>query len=72
MLVSDRQDAGLVRAIISLGAPLDVALPGVVGLLSARFGLLAGLALLGAAPILILLALIGYKTPPTRKIHITA
>jgi len=45
----------------ALGAPLDAALPAIVGFLAARFGLLAGLALLGSAPLLMLLTLIGYS-----------
>ncbi|BCL78746.1 MFS transporter [Ktedonobacteria bacterium brp13] len=52
--------SSLVRAITGLGAPFDTALPAIVGFLSARFGLLAGLTLLGCAPLLMLLALIGY------------
>jgi MFS family permease len=51
--------SSLVRAITGLGAPFDAALPAIVGLLAARFGLLAGLAFLGSAPVLILVALIG-------------
>lgn len=53
--------SSLVLAITGLGAPFDAALPAIVGLLAARFGLLAGLAFLGSAPLLMLLALIGYK-----------
>ncbi|GHO81074.1 hypothetical protein KSD_88450 [Ktedonobacter sp. SOSP1-85] len=52
--------SSLVRAITGFGEPLKAALPAIVGLLAARFGLLAGLALLGSAPVLLLLALIGY------------
>lgn len=58
--------SSLVRAITGLGAPFDAALPAIVGFLAARFGLLAGLALLGSAPLLILLALIGYS-PTSQK-----
>ena len=57
--------SSLVRAITGLGEPLKAALPAIVGLLAARFGLLAGLAFLGSAPVLLLLALIGYA-PPVR------
>jgi MFS family permease len=53
--------SSLVRAITGLGAPFDAALPAIVGFLAARFGLLAGLAFLGSAPLLLLLALIGYS-----------
>ncbi len=58
--------SSLVRAITGLGAPFDAARPAIVGFLAARFGLLAGLALLGSAPLLILLALIGYS-PTSQK-----
>jgi len=54
--------SGLVRAIMGLGEPFEIVLPAVVGFLAGQFGLLAGLALLGSAPLLILLALIGYST----------
>ncbi|MBO0777713.1 MAG: MFS transporter [Ktedonobacteraceae bacterium] len=53
--------SGLVRTIVGLGAPFEMVLPGIVGVLAGQSGLLAGLALLGSAPLLILLALIGYK-----------
>jgi hypothetical protein len=43
--------SGTVRAIINLGAPFEVALPGIAG----RFGILASLAFLGLAPLLILI-----------------
>jgi MFS family permease len=53
--------SGTVRAVISLlGTPL-VALPGIVGIVAGRFGVAAGIAVLGMAPILVLLLLIGYK-----------
>jgi predicted MFS family arabinose efflux permease len=58
--------SSLVRAITGLGAPFDAALPAIVGFLAARFGLLAGLAFLGSAPLLLLLALIGYS-PTSQK-----
>lgn len=47
--------SGTVRAIINLGAPFEVALPGIVGFVAGRFGVLAGVGLLGSAPLLILL-----------------
>jgi hypothetical protein len=47
--------SGTVRAIINLGAPFEVALPGITGLIAARFGLLASLGFLGLAPLLILI-----------------
>ncbi len=53
--------SGLVRTVISLGAPFEVMLPGFVGLLAGRFGLLAGLGFLASAPVLLLLLLIGMK-----------
>jgi len=53
----DRQPgrSGTVRAVIALGAPFEVALPGLVGFVAGRFGALAGVALLGLGPVLILL-----------------
>jgi len=47
--------SGTVRAIINLGAPFEVALPGITGLIAGRFGILASLAFLGLAPLLILI-----------------
>ncbi len=47
--------SGTVRTVISLGAPFKVALPGIVGFVAGRFGVLAGIELLGLAPILVLL-----------------
>ncbi len=49
--------SGTVRAVIGLGMPFEIALPGAVGLVAARFGILAGVGLLGTAPFLILLLL---------------
>lgn len=58
-------NSGLVRAVIGLGAPLEVALPGVIGLIAAGAGLLTGLAVLGLAPVLVLLLLpYGKKAVP--------
>ena len=61
----DRQPgrSGTVRAVIGLGAPFEVALPGLVGIVAGRFGALAGVALLGLAPLLILLLV-----PKSRKV----
>lgn len=47
--------SGVVRAVIGLGLPFEIALPGIVGLVASRFGILAGVGLLGLAPVLILL-----------------
>lgn len=47
--------SGTVRAVIGLGMPFEVVLPGIVGLVAGRFGLLAGIGLLGLAPLLVLL-----------------
>jgi predicted MFS family arabinose efflux permease len=47
--------SGTVRAIMGLGMPFEIALPGIVGLVASRFGVLAGVGLLGTAPLLILL-----------------
>lgn len=49
--------SGMVRAIIDLTAPFDVALPLLVGYVSERFGIITGITLLGTAPLLILLLL---------------
>lgn len=55
--------SGLVRTVIGLGQPFEMALPGAVGLVSASFGVLAGLGVLGLAPLLMLLLL------PTRRLR---
>ncbi len=47
--------SGTVRAIASLGAPFDMALPAVVGFVAGRFGVTAGMALLATAPLWVLL-----------------
>lgn len=47
--------SGTVRTVVSLGAPFEVALPGIVGVLAARFGITAGVAFLGLAPAAVLL-----------------
>src|SRR5258708_6006945 len=63
--------SGLVRAIMGLGEPFEIVLPAIVGFLAGQFGLLAGLALLGSAPLLILLALIGYSTEQQKnEVHL--
>ena len=53
--------SGMVRAVTDLGRPFEVALPGIVGLVAGRFGVLAGVGLLGLAPVLILL-LVPWRT----------
>lgn len=47
--------SGTVRAVMSLGAPFEVVLPYIVGVVASRFGVVASLCLLGTAPLLILL-----------------
>ncbi|HZU68441.1 MAG TPA: MFS transporter [Ktedonobacteraceae bacterium] len=47
--------SAMVRTVIGLGAPFEIVLPGIVGLVASRFGLLAGVGLLGLAPVLILI-----------------
>lgn len=47
--------SGTVRTVIALGAPFEVVLPGIVGMLAARFGITAGVAFLGLAPLGVLL-----------------
>ncbi len=49
--------SGVVRTVISLGAPFEMVLPGAIGLISASFGVLVGLGVLGLAPLLMLLLL---------------
>jgi MFS family permease len=49
--------SGVVRTVIGLGEPLEMVLPGVIGLISASFGVLTGLGVLGLAPVLMLLLL---------------
>ncbi len=49
--------SGIVRIVIGLGDPLEMALPGAIGLICASFGILSGLAVLGLAPVLMLLLL---------------
>lgn len=49
--------SGTVRAVDSLGAPFEIAVPLTVGLVAERFGISAGIALLGLAPIFVLLLL---------------
>ncbi len=53
--------SGTVLAIIGLGTPFEIALPGIVGFIAGRFGLLAGLGFLGLAPIFMLLLIPRHK-----------
>ena len=50
---------GVVRAVLSLGAPLDIVLPAAIGIVAGHFGIMAGIAFLGLAPLAVL-ALIPY------------
>lgn len=52
---------GTVRAVVSLFNVVDVALPGLVGLIAGHFGILAGISVLGTAPILMLVLLVLYQ-----------
>ena len=61
VLLRSRPLAGMVRALISLGGPFEIALPGIIGLISATFGIWAGVGSLSAAPLLILLFLPGTR-----------
>ena len=59
--------SGTIRAIIGgLGQPFEIVLPGVVGLIAGRFGLLASLGFLGIAPVLFLLLAPRRKTMKNR------
>jgi len=49
--------SGIVRALGALGTPFEIALPLAVGLVAERWGLAAGLGLLGLAPVLVQLLL---------------
>lgn len=53
--------SGTVRAVISLGGPFEVALPGIVGIVAGSFGIVAGVGILALAPVFILLLTLGYK-----------
>ncbi len=58
---------GTVRAVISLFAAVDVALPGLVSIIVARFGLIEGLGFLGLAPVLMLFLLVGVRDSKKRE-----
>ena len=60
---------GTVQTVIALAAPFEIALPGVVGILSARYGITAGVAFLGLAPLGVLL-LAPRSSGLTRKAHV--
>ncbi len=47
--------SGLVRTVISVGAPFEVLLPSVVGLVAGHFGVIASICILGTAPFLVIL-----------------
>ncbi|HET8913801.1 MAG TPA: MFS transporter [Ktedonobacteraceae bacterium] len=49
--------SGTVRVIVGLGQPFEILLPGFIGLVAARFGVLASVGLLCTAPLWILLLL---------------
>jgi fucose permease len=49
--------SGTVRAVIAFGAPFEVMLPWAVGDIADRFGIVVGVAVLGLAPLLVLLCL---------------
>jgi hypothetical protein len=46
--------SGTVRALFSLGTPLDVALPSIIGFIAGAFGIIIGVGSLMLAPVLIL------------------
>lgn len=47
--------SGIVLALTSLGGPFEMLLPGIVGLVAGRFGLVAGLSVLASAPVWVIL-----------------
>jgi predicted MFS family arabinose efflux permease len=49
--------SGVVRAVISLGTPFEMVLPGAIGLIASTFGVLASIGVLGLAPVLMLVLL---------------
>jgi MFS family permease len=55
--------SGVVRVVLGLGHSLDMVMPGAIGLISASFGILTGLGVLGLAPVLMLL-LLPYRRKP--------
>lgn len=59
---------GTVQAVITLGDPFEVALPLVVGLLAGQFGVVAGLAFLGLAPLGVLLLAPRPKKAPAKQL----
>ena len=60
--------SGTVRAILSIGAPFSVILPSIVGFISGRFGITAGVGFLGLAPVIILV-LVLLKTRPLNYVN---
>ncbi len=46
-----------VRVVVGLGMPFEIMLPGIVGFIAGRFGVLAGVGFLGLAPILMLIVM---------------
>lgn len=42
---------GLVRAVIAVGSPIEMVLPTIVGIIAGQFGIAAGIAFLGLAPL---------------------
>lgn len=49
--------SGTVRVVVGLGMPFEIALPGIVGFIAGRFGVLAGVGFLGLAPLLMLMVM---------------
>ncbi len=47
--------SGLVRTVISMGAPFEVLLPSIVGFVAGHFGVIASICILGTAPFLVIL-----------------
>ncbi len=47
--------SGLVRTVISVGAPFEVLLPSIVGIVAGHFGVIASICILGTAPFLVIL-----------------
>lgn len=57
---------GVVRAVISIGAPFETVLPTIVGIIAGHFGIVVGIAFLGLAPLGVL-ALLPYGSSTRRR-----
>lgn len=63
--------SGTVRALLSLSSPFAVILPSVVGLISGRFGIIAGLSFLGLAPLVLLIVIMRLSDTPPESVSLS-